>query len=312
MQKAVDEVIKSPHPTNKVASSIFGLDQDKKTFSVTATNYWPQIIIDKIGTNTKIGNSSGTIHAETATIFKSPYTNASSIAITDPFCPNCAKNIAEAGIKTIYIDHKGFKKDFWERREHVFINMSMHIVERAGISVYELWRKEEKIIPIFETPDDYIPDNENPVEVNKLDIASKENFIKIINIKSKLHTGRKHAIVLAKDRNNNIFALTARSHPTVGYIYTDIKTKEENPENKYSFILEPLNRLLINAPKKGLKILDKFVYCSQIPTSREQVNMIGAGITKISISNPKKARDSYAFEAMALLKEKNIVHYEIL
>ncbi len=312
MQRAVDEISKSPHPTNKIASTIFGLDQDKKNFSITATNYWPQIIIDKIGTDTKIGNSSGTIHAETAAIFKSPYTNNSSIAITDPFCPNCAKNIAESGIKTVYIDHKGFKKDFWERREHVFTNMSMRIVERAGISVYELWRKEKKLIPILEIPNDYIPNNENPVEIDKIDISSKENFIKIINIKSKLHASKKHAIILAKDRNNNIFALTALSNPTVGYIYTDIKTEEENPENKYSFILEPLNRLLMNSSKKGLQILNEFVYCSQIPTSREQVNMIGAGITKISIANPKKARDSYAFEAMALLKEKNIVYYEIL
>jgi len=310
MQKAVDIIEDSPHPTNKIASCIFGKDQNNKDFSIAKTNYWPKIIADKLGKEIKIGNSSGTIHAETAAIMDCDHTNGASIAITDPFCPNCAKNIAESGIKTIYIDHKGFKKDFWERREHVFNNMSMRIAEKAGISVYEIWRKEEKIVPILEIPDDYIPIDENPIEINKIESATKENFNNIIEMKSEFHAGRKHSIIIAKDLEENIVSLTARAHPTIGYCYIDNKTEIENPQGKYSFILEPMNRLLINCRKQGLIPRKEYIYCSQVPTSREQVNMIGAGIDKVIINDKTKARDEHAFKAMALLIYKDIIKFK--
>ena len=105
MQRAVDIVGTSPHPANKIAATVFGLDTTGQPFSVSRTNCWPQSIADRIGMDADIGDSSGTIHAETAAIFAAPVTAGAALCVTDPFCPNCAKNIAEAGIRTIYIDH---------------------------------------------------------------------------------------------------------------------------------------------------------------------------------------------------------------
>src|SRR5262245_21403475 len=123
MQKAVDIVNTSPHPANKIAATIFGRDKTGRGFSLSHTNFWPRAILDHFGMEARIGNASGTIHAETECILASPApTEGASLSITDPFCPNCAKNIAEAGIRTVYIDHKGFKKDFVARRAHAFEN----------------------------------------------------------------------------------------------------------------------------------------------------------------------------------------------
>src|SRR5690606_7708262 len=115
---------------NKIAATVFGHDLAGKPFSVSRTNFWPAAIANSIGTEDDIGDSSGTIHAETAAILAASHTAGAALCVTDPFCPNCAKNIAEAGIKTIYIDHKGFDKDFATRRGGDFQNMSMRICAR--------------------------------------------------------------------------------------------------------------------------------------------------------------------------------------
>ena len=153
MQTAIDIAPRSPHPTNKIAAVLFGENESGMEFSVIRTNHWPNVIYENFGKDKKIGNSSGTIHAETACIVNSHHpTEGASICITDPFCPNCAKNIAEAGIKKIYIDQDGFDKDFFRRRGNEFTDsMSMQICERAGISVYALnMLTEENDNPILQ------------------------------------------------------------------------------------------------------------------------------------------------------------------
>lgn len=142
-QMAVDIVGQSPHPDNKVAACAF-----TEHHAIARTNEWPERIEKNIGTSTRIGDSSGTIHAETNCLLHFPdKTDGASLAITDPCCPNCAKCIAEAGIKNIYIDHKGFTKDFASRRGDEFKNMSMSILVHAGINVYEVNRKEKPSHP---------------------------------------------------------------------------------------------------------------------------------------------------------------------
>ena len=173
MQKAVDIVNTSQHPTNKIAATLFGQDHEGQVFSVSRTNYWPEPILKKIGTTQRIGNSSGTIHAETACIMNAPCTEGASLCVTDPFCPNCAKNMAEAGIKTVYIDHKGFNKDFVARRGDEFENMSMYICESAGISVYEIRRKEKELIPILKIAPAYRPVEDFPVSINPAEKAGE-------------------------------------------------------------------------------------------------------------------------------------------
>lgn len=308
MQKAVDIVLSSEHPTSKVAACLFKDDQ-----YVCHINQWPQVIKDHYPLDQKFGNSSGTIHAETACIVDAYFATAgASLAITDPFCPNCAKNIAEAGIKTIYVDHKGFQKDFFVRREHEFKNMSMRIIEKAGISVYEIWRKEERLVPILEVGDDYVPAQDNPIEIDKIVEANSQSFDKLIHQKSQKFAGRKIAICLAKDEDDRIFGITARSHAAMGYQISEDKEQLFNTDGKYSFKLEPTNRLVMNAPRLGLKIIEGYVYCSQVPTAREQVNMIGAGISKIYIGDMKRARDDSALEAMQMFSTSSVLQFMTL
>jgi len=309
MQKAVDIVNDSRHPTNKVAATIFGTDHERRPYSVSKTNFWPKPIADQIGTGIDIGSSSGTVHAETACILAAPYTDGASLCITDPFCPNCAKNIAEAGIKTIYIDHKGFAKDFAERRGMQFKYMSMQICERAGINVFEINRKNKTLAPIIEIPDTFTPKEDSPVEVEQLKTADEGTFRALIDMKADTHKGRKFAVAVAKNKRGDVFGLSARAHPAIGYTMDHDIDEIENPEGKYSFIQEPVNRLLMNAPRYGLKICSGLLFCSQVPTAREQVNIVGAGLPNITVRSLSKARDDWAIKAMRQLGKADILAY---
>ncbi len=308
MQKAVDIVGTSTHPANKIAATLFGSD-----FSISRTNYWPDTIAERIGTHVKIGGSSGTIHAETACIMASTYpTESASLCITDPFCPNCAKNIAEAGIKTIYIDHKGFTKDFAERRGDDFENMSMRICTKAGITIYELHRKEQKLIPIFEAPENYHAYDENPVEMESLNSADDVTFMTLIHDKTTGTEKRKRAIAITRDPKDRVFALSATTHPAIGYSSDQDLDEIKQEQGKYSYMTEPVNRVLMNAARRGLKIVNGLLYCSQVPTAREQVNIVGAGLKTIVIGDLSKARDDQSLEAMRFLNTNEVLSYRPL
>lgn len=308
MQKAVDVVNTSLHPENKIAASLFGTDKAGRDFSIAHTNYWPAPIRAHIGTDRKIGNSSGTIHAETACILNAPYSHGASLCITDPFCPNCAKNIAEAGIKNIYIDHKGLDKDWIERNRESFDAMSLRICARAGINVYKLGRKAKRITPLYEVPEDYQPLHENPVDIGEYD---GQDFKSLIRAKLEQHEGHQIAITIANDESGKQFLMTARRHATIGYS-RDVPDSMESKQGKYSFILQPVNRLLMNAPRHGLTIVNGSIYSSRVPTAREQVNMVGAGLTEIHIGHQKEARDDSAFKAMKQLSDAGIINFHML
>lgn len=309
MQKAVAIIDQSRHPSNKIAATIFGLDAERRPYSISKTNYWPEVIADSIGMKTEIGNSSGTVHAETACILAAPLSAGASLCITDPFCPNCAKNIAEAGVRTIYIDHKGFAKDFAERRGHLFKSMSLQICEKAGISVYEVNRKEKSLTPIVTIPDNFVPREDSPVESERVTGANDGVFHALIDLKSEQHRGRKFAVALAKNRRGDAFGLCARAHPAVGYTMEADIDEIERPEGKYSFIQEPVNRLLMSMPRHGLKIAGGLLFCSQLPTAREMVNMVGAGLSGITVRNPGMARDEWAFGAMRQLSRAGVLTF---
>jgi hypothetical protein len=51
------------------------------------------------------------------------------------------------------------------------------------------------------------------------------------------------------------------------------------------------------------------IYTSQIPTSREQVNIVGAGISSIAVGDRGKARDDASLQAMHQLSDAGIVEY---
>lgn len=310
MQNAVDIVNSSPHPTNKIAACLTGQDERGEEFSVAATNGWPEIIEKRLGREYRIGNSSGTIHAETACIFKAPQTKRACLHITDPFCPNCAKNMAEAGIARIYIDHKGFDKDFAKRRGAHFDSMSMQICEKAGISIYKVNRKQETVAPILEIGAEYVPADDNPVQITPVDGDDPDaDMAELIRNIQKLHATHKSACALARDKGGNWHGMLARFHPVIGYTMVDESDIYDiaNPQRKYSFIQEPVNRLLMQAARHGLRIADGYLYCMQVPTSREQVNIVGAGISRMMIANKSEARDEAALEAIAVLEGKAIL-----
>ncbi len=298
MQKAVDIVNTSPHPANKIAATLSG-----EGFSISKTNYWPQSILDHFDTETSIGNSSGTIHAETACILAAPVTEGASLCITDPFCPNCAKNIAEAGIKTIYIDHKGFDKDFALRRGGHFQDMSMQICEKAGISVYELRRKEQTITPILSIPDDYKPMNDAPVVISSIPQIDEAHFLDVIADSKANLQGEKFSVALAHDGAGASFGLCTRSHLAIGYSKRVYDSELHGFNGKYSFILEPSNRIMMNAARLGMTIHPDYFYASCVPTSRELVNIVGAGINTLSIGDMSQSRDPDSFVALKQLKD---------
>lgn len=301
MQQAVDIVLSSRHPENKVAATIFN-----DGTSLSKTNDWPPLLLDKLGQDARVGDSSGTIHAEvnclTHAIFPS---EGASLAITDPCCPNCAKCIAEAGIKTVYIDHKGFEKDFAVRRGDEFQDMSLRILAHAGVSLYEVIRKENKIRLIYEPDANYIPPEDNPIEIRPcrapLSTATLLQTAKLVKVKHE-----RWGCALATDSRGKLWTLVASTHPAIGYTQNDI-TKTDG---KYDFILEPINRILMGAARKGLKISPDHIWCSVLPSPREMVNLVGYGIQKIYIGDVNAAKKPASQLAKETLEMSGIMVFE--
>ena len=299
MQLAVDIVGTSLHPTNKIAATIAGKDSDGAPFTLSRVNHWPKIIEDTIGREPDIGNSSGTIHAETACILAAPKTDDAVIFITDPPCPNCMKNMAEAGIKALYIDHKGFDKDWAKRRGDSFESMSMRIAAKAGIDVYVIYRKEQRFETISRHAMGYKPPEEHPADI----APHSGDFRAAITSARNQFGDAPFSLAQAKNSHGENFIIAVDCHPTIGYTSETVEEKR----GKYSFIIQPLNRILMIAAREGLTI--EQIYSSRTPTSREMINTIGAGITTLQIGDKKSARDEYGTKALAQLQDANIMTF---
>ena len=307
MQHAVDVVLTSPHPDSKVAATLFSGNHH-----LSMTNDWPPIILNTLGTEARIGDSSGTIHAEVNCLIHAPFpTDGASLAITDPCCPNCAKCIAEAGIKTVYIDHKGFEKDFAARRGDEFQSMSLRILAHAGVSLYEVKRKEKLIRTLYTPPDNYVPPEDNPIEIRpcrimRLADLSPEMLLQTARLVKIKHT--RWACALAADRQERIWTLVASTHPAIGYTHDHMAP----PEGKYDFMLEPVNRILMGAARAGLTIIKDYLWCSVLPSPREMVNVIGAGFQGLSIGDGVHAKKSASSTAKEILETSNILHFRVM
>lgn len=300
MQRAVDIVLTSPHPDNKVAAALFRPDD-----WLAKTNDWPRAIQDRLGLEVRIGDSSGTVHAEVNCLLHVHFpTQGASLAITDPCCPNCAKCIAEAGIKTVYIDHKGFLKDFAARRGDEFQDMSLRILAHAGVSLYEVTRKEDKIVTIYEPPAGYVPPEDNPIEIRPTRATASVDTL--------LHTARlvrvKHprwGCALAHDESGKLWTLVASAHPAIGFTAGDKMISE----NKYDFYLEPINRLLMGAARAGLKIKGSDIWCSVLPSPREMVNLVAAGLTGIYIGDMDAHKKESSVKGRETLENSGILKF---
>jgi dCMP deaminase len=307
MQSAVDIVIGSPHPVNKVAATLLC----RHGRQVSETNHWPEIILQHFGTETDIGNSSGTLHAEVACILKSSGTEGGALFVTDPPCPNCAKNIAEAGIRHVYIDHKGFDKDFAARRGAQFENMSMQIFARAGINVYEVRRKERRIIPIQISPDNYTPPNDSPVIVSIVPEKTEAIFLDMIADARANLAGENFALALTDMGDGTPASLCARAHLAIGYSKRIDAPELHDDHGKYTFILEPANRILMSAARLDMVLAPGFFYTQTVPTARELVNLVGAGVRTLYIGDATAARDDYALKALKQLSNAKILAIKI-
>ncbi|HNQ92063.1 MAG TPA: deoxycytidylate deaminase [Alphaproteobacteria bacterium] len=295
-QSAVDIVSTSPHPDNKVAACLF---TDK--LQVARTNEWPDSITKHIGHETRIGDSSGTLHAEVNCILHfSGKTDKASLSITDPCCPNCAKAIAESGIKKLYIDHKGFQKDFATRRGEEFKDMSLSIMAHAGIAIYKINRKEQTLAPIFEPDSSYIPPEDNPIEIKPGGSTDLQTLINSVHVKHE-----RWGCALATDKDGSKFSLVASTHPAIGY-----SGDTPDTEGKYDFYLEPLSRLLFGAARHGLKLIDGQIWVSTLPTPRELVNFVGANLHKLAIGEMSSAKKDSSFAAQKILEENGIVEFK--
>ncbi|MDY0028866.1 MAG: hypothetical protein RBR86_02875 [Pseudobdellovibrionaceae bacterium] len=313
MQSAVDIVLTSPHPDNKVAASLFS----EKTL-LARTNNWPQSILDKIGSKSRIGDSSATVHAEVNCLLHFPEkTDGAEISITDPCCPNCAKSISESGIKTVYIDHKGFLKDFAARRGSEFKNMSLNILAHAGISIYEINRKEKYITAIHKPAQGYTPPETNPIEiVERPDIRNPraqdlKALIKNVRVKHPFW-----GCAFATDKSGKIYSLVASTHLAIGYSEDRVEEADKlteyknplNPEQKYNFILTPLNRLMFGATRHNLHLIEGMIWTSLIPTSREFVNFIGAGYAQIALGKKQAYLKESSLEALEKLESSGLLN----
>lgn len=306
MQRAVDIVLSSPHPSSKIAACVFGSGPDGQAYTVSSTNFWPDRIQAAFPNDARIGNSSGTVHAETACLLKAPKTDGGAICITDPFCPNCAKNIAEAGIKTIYIDHKGFEKEFIQRRGSHFEDMSLEIARKAGLSVYRIFRKSARIEAIIEPAKDYQPVDVMPPVIQK--IENLEDLKDWSLRQPQSQSGHGYASAFARDYRGHIYGILALAHPVIGLDEEKAKTQKEVYGGKYSFWLEPVNRLLMTAKRNGLWYQTK-IFTSQTPTARELVNLSATQVETIEILDPKRARDKDCYTARDSLAEKGVFKF---
>jgi len=299
MQSAVDIVADSPHPSNKIAATIAGKNANGNDYAVSRVNYWPYRIETHIGAETDIGNSSGTLHAETACILDAPKTEDASVFITDPPCPNCMKNMAEAGIKALYIDHKGFDKDWAKRRGESFEAMSMRIAEKAGIDVHVIYRKEERFEIISRHAPGYKPPIENPPQVE----AMEDGFEALIKAAHEQMKDEPFVLALAENHKDEVFSILVDRHPTIGYTSKTLEKKED----KYSFIMQPMNRALMIAARHGLMIDPQHLYSSRTPTAREFVNMIGSGLNEIQLGDVDASRDEDGPKALKQLTEAGVI-----
>lgn len=303
MQAAVDIVLTSPHPTSKVAAAVF-----TESGLIARTNCWPDKISELLGIEARIGNSSGTVHAEVQCVLDAAFpTDGASLCVTDPFCPNCAKNIAEAGIKRVYIDHKGFIKDFAQRRGSEFESMSLRIAARAGISIYEVNRKEAKITPLLEIPSDYKAPEDNPIKITAAPMGDLADLVREVKV-----IAPRWACGYATHANGERFSLIASAHAAIGYsVATDLE-KIQQPEGKYNFYLEPMTRLMMGAARHGLKLIDGQVWASCIPTAREQVNMVAGRITTLHVGDIAHSRDDDGLHARSMLEGSGILNFHSL
>ena len=297
MQAAVDIVNSSEHDKNKISACLFS----NQGIVATRVNHRPPALQHIFTPDIKIGDSSQFIHAEVACIFESTIpTKGSSLCVTDPFCPNCAKAICEGGIGHVYIDHKGMEKDFARRRGGDFEAMSLRMMERAGIPVTIVYRKEERLEPLRTAA--HFEGDYHGIEILNETELSIDNLVADL---AKTRTERSWAI--ARLENNKILFVAECDTP--GMTKQDI---QEYQSEKYRFTVDPVNRLMFTIQREGYHLAEPVIGCNLFPSSRDLVNCIDFGIEKIIVGSRTDDHHSHGFEAAELLLAHNVLDILLL
>ncbi len=313
MQRAVDVVNSSAHETSKVAATLAGNDPRHGFFSLSRTNYWPGLIEERLGREARIGNSSASVHSEVAVVLHAPYaTQGAVLYVTDPFCPNCAKNIVEAGISEVYIDHKGFDKDWAQRRNADFVEMSMAIMRHAGVRVGKIFRKDRRIESLYDPAKFSTSGQEKPFEMTEICALEPSVLSALVARMVPKAQGDPFGVALAYDEQGRFFSLFARQQLSIGYSGADDPDILTRREGKYSYVIGPMNRLLMGATRHGLRLDPDAIFSAVVPSSRELVNLAGAGITRLQVGDLTRGRDPDSLEAMEILAKNEIVEFNRL
>jgi dCMP deaminase len=297
----------SPHPVNKVAATVFGRDHSGHIWQSQHTNYWPRLIEEKLGRDRTIGSASGTVHSETAAILSSSHaTDGASMCVTDPCCPNCAKNIVEAGIRHVYLDSDGFEKDFYKRRARAFDMLTLDVFRRAGVLVSQVDIHTGLIKPLIDRHD--LNQEKKPAQIIIQSLRGWKHTPSLTEIfkdkPSRIPQGiYAKTILLNPDRQTPFLVTAYRDHPDTAY-----GSMPQHTGNQYSPDIEPIDILLMWKARMGYRFGGASIMTSHVPTCRELVHVVGSGIQNLVISNMSHSIDPKGSEAVLLLTSSRILN----
>jgi dCMP deaminase len=185
--------------------------------------------------------------------------------------------------------------------------MSLRIAARAGISIYEVNRKEDKITPLLEIPADYKAPEDNPIKITAAPMGNLSDLIKEVKV-----IAPRWACGYATNAQGERFALIASAHAAIGYSVATDSEKISQSEGKYNFYLEPMTRLMMGAARHGLKLIEGQIWASCIPTAREQVNMVAGRIGTLYVGDISHSRDEDGLHARSMLEGSGILRFQTL
>lgn len=303
MQDAVDIVLTSEHETSRVAACIFIPTGESKAVAI---NQRPACLHGHFAWDARLGSSSQFVHAEMAAMAAFGGTlRGSHLCVTDPFCPNCAKNMAEAGVRTIYIDHKGFQKDFIARNGDEFQSMSMLIAEKAGISVYVVNRKEGSVTPILAQAAQTRP---SPSAIEFFDIDDGLTLEgAMATFRQRIGNRDAWTLAFVREPDGSPRGLLVFEALPPGMTPEDFKIRGATDTGKYRFPLDPLTRLLLTVRRMGFSLLDTRIGCGRIPSSRAIINALGFGVERLILASRLPDHDLTGAEVLAQLSDKRVL-----